>query len=161
MLPKDVNSDVILQQLTSSPVSSHLTSPKQGSSELATYSDGSVLSAYRVCEPRDDSYKTRAQFERWLREIPVEFPRCLDDSKALPPVFNALVGNEYKDTCENVANILEMLRNLALPSYTEKADFSLSEQGTLGFVSVLECMTAALRFEREYRNKGDYGTDPV
>lgn len=101
-------------------------------------------------------YPHGKEFQEWIENIPVEFPPVIDFSKGHPTFFNSLIGDDKADTIRQIRYILEMFKTLALPSYTEKADFSLGEDETMGFFHVLDCMTGALAFEEKYRNNGYY-----
>jgi len=115
---------------------------------------------YEASRIEKSSYPHSKKFKAWLETVPAEFPPAIDMSKGKPAFLNPLIGEERADTEKNIRYILEMFKTLALPSYTEKADFSLGEDETWGFVHTLECMTGALAFEEKYRNHDyveDYG----
>lgn len=100
------------------------------------------------------AYLHSEKFRQWVADIPVEFPPVIDMSKGIPAFLNPMIGEDSADTAKNVKQVLEMFKTLALPSYTEKADFSLNEDATWGFFHVLDCMTGALAFDEKYRNNG-------
>lgn len=105
-------------------------------------------------KPNAKRYPHTEKFKAWVEAIPVEFPPVIDFTKGHPAFMNPLIGDDRADTEKNIRYILEMFKALALPSYTEKANFSLGEDETWGFFHVLDCMTGALAFEEKYRNNG-------
>lgn len=105
-------------------------------------------------EPSAKKYPHTEKFREWIGGIPIEFPPVIDMSKGSPAFMNPLIGEDKADTAQNIRYILEMFKTLALPSYTEKADFSLGEDAAWGFFHVLNYMTGALAFEEKYRSNG-------
>lgn len=102
-------------------------------------------------------YQAYKKLEQWFRDIPVEFPSHIDMTDGMPSFFNPMVGEDYKETCRNVINVMEAMKKLALSPDPGRADFVLTEEGAQGLLKLLDCMTSALRFERNYRNN-DYET---
>ncbi len=93
-----------------------------------------------------DGKKREDVFNAWLKNCPREFPEYFDIGEKASLFFNPLIGGDYRETNQNILYTLEALKTFVVPSGSGEG-FSLNEEGAIGFATLLECLTSALKFE--------------
>jgi hypothetical protein len=93
-------------------------------------------------------------FKEWITTQPSKFPDLIGHHSENTPYQNPIIGDDQKQTYDNVKQVIDFFIQMALSSYTEPVDFSMNESATWGFINILECLSGAMTFEDKHRPDG-------
>jgi hypothetical protein len=93
-------------------------------------------------------------FKEWITSQPSKFPDLIGHHSENTPYQNPIIGDDQKQTYDNVKQVIDFFIQMSLSSYTEPVDFSMDVCATWGFINILECLSGAMTFEEKHRPDG-------